>query len=149
MNSSRNVLWVLLVAAVSCVGPTGHDLQSSGAAEATSLAEQRQSDGSERLFEGWVVIGHEVRSFRPCGQETEFWLAGESPALNEIVQAYRKERAYAEPYTPLFAALSGSMTRVPRDGFGADYEAAFLASKLVHVLPSGECPDHRLSPRNR
>jgi hypothetical protein len=35
----------------------------------------------EQVVEGWVTIGHEVRSFQPCLQKNELRLRGDSPAL--------------------------------------------------------------------
>ena len=93
----------------------------------------------EKVFEGWVTIGHEVRSFLPCSRKKELWLMGNSPALDEVKAAYGKALPEAMPYTPVFMTLSGRTGRPPADGFGADYEAAFFATRLVRVFPQGNC----------
>ena len=94
---------------------------------------------AEHLLEGWVTIGHEVRSFVPCSPNVDHWLLGDSPALKKIVAGYGLALPEAKPYTPLFMILVGKFTEPPRDGFGADYEAAFLAAQLVGVRPEGNC----------
>ena len=94
---------------------------------------------AEQVLEGWVTIGHEVRSFRPCMRKTDLWLLGSSTAWNEIMAAYRKELPDAKPYTPLFMVLAGTYAALPADGFGVQYEAAFFATQLLRVWPRGNC----------
>jgi hypothetical protein len=93
----------------------------------------------EQVQAGWVTIGHEVRTFRPCSEKDEHWLLGVSPALYQIKYAFRKAIPKAKPYTPLFMSLAGHTAPVPPDGFGADYSAAFYATRLVEVRPAGNC----------
>jgi hypothetical protein len=93
----------------------------------------------EQVLEGWVTLGHEMRSFRPCLRETDLWLLGASPAFNEIMAAYREALPNPKPYTPLFMVLAGSYAARPADGFGVQYEAAFFATQLVRVWPRGNC----------
>ncbi len=93
------------------------------------------------IFEGWVIIGHEVRSFLPCSHNKELWLLGNSPALEKVMKAYEKARFAKMPYTPIFMTLAGKIVDPPSDGFGADYEEAFLATRLLQVFPQGNCKD--------
>jgi hypothetical protein len=103
------------------------------------LAPLKPDAGQEQVLEGWVTIGHEVRSFLPCLNKTEHWLPGNSPALNQIMAAYQKALPGAKPYTPLFMSLAGNIEGPPSDGFGADYSAAFFATRLVQVYLAGNC----------
>lgn len=93
----------------------------------------------EQVLEGWVTIGHEVRSFLPCSEKAEYWLLGISPALNKIAGAYSKALSRAKSYTPLFMSLAGHVAPAPSDGFGADYGAGFYATRLVQVYSAGNC----------
>jgi len=103
------------------------------------LSPLKPDAGQEQVLEGRVTIGHEVRSFLPCSNKTEHWLLGNSPALAEITAAYQKALPAAGPYTPLFMTLAGRFDAPPADGFGADYGAAFFATRLVRVWPAGNC----------
>ncbi len=103
------------------------------------LAPLKPDTTQELVMEGWVIIGHEVRSFLPCSPKTEHWLSGNSPALDEITAAYQKALPAAKPYIPLFMTLAGHFDRPPSDGFGADYSTAFFATRLVRVWPAGNC----------
>jgi hypothetical protein len=93
----------------------------------------------EQIVEGWVVIGHEVRSFDPCSDPRGHWLSGVSPALQAIMSAYRAALPDAPPYTPLFMTLAGRFDAGTNDGFGARYDAGFTATQLVRVWPRGNC----------
>jgi hypothetical protein len=93
----------------------------------------------EQVVEGWVTIGHEVRSFRPCLQKKEHWLQGDSPALSQIMVAYGQTMPHPRLYLPLFMILAGKTVMPPAEGFGAEFEAAFLATQLVRVMPDGTC----------
>ena len=95
----------------------------------------------EQVLEGWVTIGHEVRSFLPCSEKTQHWLLGISPALHKIAAAYSNALSRAKRYTPLFMSLAGHIAPAPSEGFGADYSAAFYATRLVKVRPAGNCRD--------
>ena len=104
-----------------------------------TLAAVESLGEAERVLEGWVTIGHEVRSFRPCLRKTDLWLLGSSTALNEIMAAYRETLPHAKPYTPLFMVVAGTYAALPAEGFGVQYEAAFFATQLLRVWPRGNC----------
>lgn len=93
----------------------------------------------EQVFQGWVTIGHEVRSFASCSQADELWLIGNSPALSAIVTVYRETLPKPKPYTPLFMVLAGKVTAPVTIGFGAEYTAAFYATQIVRVPSKGSC----------
>lgn len=103
------------------------------------LSAIKRSGENEKVFEGWVTIGHEVRSFLPCSQKTGLWITSNSPAFREIVAAYREALPGAMPYTPLFVTLAGKFKKSPTNGFGAEYERAFFATRLVKIFPMGNC----------
>ena len=107
-----------------------------------NLAALKPLGPDEQILEGRVIIGHEVRSFHPCTQRADYWLSGDSPALGEIMARYREALPDARPYTPLFMVLTGKFVERPCEGFGADYEAAFLATQLVGVRSEGNCSDN-------
>ena len=90
-------------------------------------------------MDGWLTIGHEVRTFQPCGRSEALWLVGHSPAMQAIVTAYRQALPGGKAYQPLFVVLAGELVDPPADGFGADYEKAFLATQLVRVARGESC----------
>ena len=105
----------------------------------TELKEVKPVGKREQVLEGWVTIGHEVRSFLPCGDKRQLWLLGNSPAFDTVMAAYRENRTSPKPYAPLFMILAGALADAPTDGFGAQYEAAFFTTQLVRVWTKGNC----------
>jgi hypothetical protein len=103
------------------------------------LSEAPFPDGREAVYRGWVVIGHEVRSFRPCDGENEWWLVGSSPALKGIIAAHRRAMPDRKNYSPVFMVLVGERVNSPPHGFGAGYEGGFRATRLVRAAPDESC----------
>jgi hypothetical protein len=100
-------------------------------------------DGSlepgEQIVEGWVKIGHEVRSFEPCADPVPHWLSGDSPVLDAVVASYREAGPVAKPYAPLLMVLAGSAREPPATGFGADYAAGWRATRVLRTVQIGNC----------
>lgn len=96
-------------------------------------------------MDGWLTIGHEVRTFKPCDSNEALWSVGLSPGMKAIVAAYRQAPPDGQAYRPLFVVLAGELMDPPADGFGADYKEAFLAIHLVRVArgESGGYDNHR------
>lgn len=104
----------------------------------STLREIKPAD-DEMLYQGWLTIGHEVRSFLPCDEKDELWLKGNSQALAEITTAYRKTMTGFPPYSPVFTILTGKKIVPDEEGFGAEYKQAFSASRHIHIWPKGNC----------
>lgn len=98
----------------------------------------------ETVEEGWLTIGHEARSFEPCGDGQPLWIPGGAPALGELKDAYRRSLPEAPPYAPLFAVVAGRRGERTAEGFGAEYTGSFLATRLVQVWPRGNCRSEHL-----
>jgi hypothetical protein len=93
----------------------------------------------EMVMQGYYIMGHEVRSFQPCGSDVEFWLMGDSPAYQEMLNVYNLQTVGEHPYIPLFVALVGKIEGVPEDGFGADYEQGMRVSQVVRYPLVSSC----------
>jgi hypothetical protein len=89
--------------------------------------------------EGWLTIGHEVRTFQPCGERSTLWISGDAPAWGEIQAAYRRALPDSAPYAPLFAVVAGRQGERPTEGFGTQYDGSFFATRLLQVWPKGNC----------
>lgn len=100
-----------------------------------------ESSNGEQIFRGNVVMGHEARTFTPCGAESEeLWVLGDSPAYSELLKTYQTwVVSQQDPYAQLFVVLAGNITDAPTDGFGADYSHGFEATQLVKVASDETC----------
>lgn len=93
----------------------------------------------ELIIAGEVVVGHEVRAIRPCGEPDASWLAGDSPALPTLMTAYHFVMSDAPAYTPLFMIITGRREQAPADGFGAQFPTAIRVSRVIRVSPGASC----------
>jgi len=103
----------------------------------TLKAVELHSDGKQ-IVGGWVIIGHEMRTFKPCPNRKELWLMGSSPALKEILAEHTSVQSRGI-YVPIFMTLAGSYRKPPANGFGADFQDAFYVTSLIKVFPQGNC----------
>jgi uncharacterized membrane protein len=94
-----------------------------------SAAQQGQPDESERTvraFRGHLVLGHEVRSFKPCGSDKESWVLDRTGG--DLSDVYRK--LTNKLYQPIYVEVRGLTGRPPRDGFGAEYDNQLTIMEL-------------------
>jgi len=122
----------------SMATPPSLDASKYLVAREKQLVEIKLDEG-EVIAAGEVVIGHEVRSFTPCGAGAAAWLIGTSPALVTMQASYHLNMSDASPYAPLLMVLTGQPVDRPVEGFGSDYPAGFYATTLVHSLPGASC----------
>lgn len=107
--------------------------------EGDALVRAGSLDPGERIAEGWVTVGHEVRSFEPCADPQPHWLLGRTPALDALLSSYREVRPGAKPYTPMLMVLAGNASEPPVTGFGADHAAGWRVTRLIRALRTGDC----------
>jgi hypothetical protein len=84
-------------------------------------------DNTQNILRGKMTIGHEVRSFSPCGNDNEFWILWEEK-LNELYFNLTKNK---EPYTPIFVRIEIIDKGKSEDGYAADYDSTY---EVVNIL---------------
>ncbi|MEE4361483.1 MAG: hypothetical protein V2I63_08150 [Pseudomonadales bacterium] len=107
--------------------------------EGDALTFGGQLAADERIVEGWVTIGHEVRSFEPCVDPEARWLLGDSRALRAVLEAHAGSRDWAEPHEPRLMVLAGSAATPPATGYGAGYAAGWRVTAVLRSLRDGAC----------
>lgn len=98
------------------------------------------------FIEGWLTIGHKVRTIALCDKPSAIWLMGRSPGMSAIRNAYGCAIPNGALYQPVFAVLAGKFVAPPPHGFGADYDAAFLVTHLVRLAPGEDCTNDHQGP---
>ena len=78
------------------------------------------------VFRGQLVLGHEVRSFIPCGKRVDYWVVDRSGG--ELWKVY--QRLTHKPYQPMYVEVRGHLEPPPADGFGADYARQLTVFEL-------------------
>ncbi len=101
---------------------------------------------SAREIRGLLVMGHEVRSLQPCGEELFYWLQLDGD-LRQQLQAAVNDLT-SQPYEVLYAEIDGEMTAQAESGFGADYAGAIKVLNIGVVSQQGieACRSERLQP---
>ena len=77
-------------------------------------------------FRGQLVLGHEVRSFIPCGKKVDYWVVDRTGG--ELWKVY--QRLTHKPYQPIYVEVRGHLQPPPSAGFGADYERQLTVFEL-------------------
>lgn len=85
---------------------------------------------------GLCVVGHEVRTFIPCGSKGVYWIQADQESLDAFQTAL--ERFTDEPYEPFFAEIDGRLSDEIGDGFAADYDGQFFVERLIRLAPASE-----------
>ena len=91
-----------------------------------------ESEPAGTRTRGEVILGHEVREFKPCGEDAALWVIPNP----ELASAY--EELSHEPYSPVYVELRGGFGPSPATGFGADYEGQLTVLSLMRAAPTAE-----------
>lgn len=128
----------------ACGGDISSDPESAGAAS-VQAERPEESEGepleSMQLLRGHLVIGHEVRSFKPCDSEQDLWVMDETGS--ELARVY--EALTSDVYQELYAVVLGEVGPAPSDGFGADYAGSITVAALRHAAPESHACNEDLS----
>jgi putative lipoprotein len=75
------------------------------------------SGTSSVVLRGQLIVGHEMRSFQPCGSNQQYWVSLPAEIARELQLLAR------EPYKPLYAELEGELAPVGQAALSADFPA--------------------------
>ena len=101
---------------------------------------------SARAIPGLLVMGHEVRSLQPCGEEQFYWLKLRGDLRRQLQAAV--DDLTSQPYEVVYAELNGEFAARPESGFGADYAGSIEVEGIGVVSKQGieTCRSGRLKP---
>lgn len=86
-----------------------------------------------QVIRGTLIMGPEVREFKPNGQSKEYWLIDKADNLYKVyTEALPAE---AEVYTPVNAALKVVELPKMQDGFGAEYDGTYEVVEIISITP--------------
>jgi len=113
---------------LGCVEPRDAPEVPDGAPEGTPV----EAASGSNVLRGFLVLGHEVRSIKPCDEDRELWVIPTS----EVTAAY--EVLSREPYAPVFVEIEGELGEAPETGFGADFAGQFTVTDFHRAAPAEE-----------
>ncbi|MEZ8609039.1 COG3650 family protein [Vibrio sp. 10N.239.311.G01] len=130
------VTWLVAFALQGCV--TAPDTPQQPEQPPANLDEPLSIQPQTFIMRGQVVVGHESRTFTPCGSQQQYWL-DLSPEL-----ALEAQGLSTRPYQALYGELIGHLTVPSQTGYNADFTARFVVDQ-VNIL-TAENPDRCVQP---
>lgn len=118
----------MAAAFVACTSEPDTDRDTPG------LTEQQEAETTpaEGVTRGWLVMGPEVRTLTPCGEQAELWVI----PVESVQRAY--DGLAPEAYAPVFVEVRGRRESAPSAGFGADYAGQLRLSALLRAESATE-----------
>ena len=98
-----------------------------------STSDSNAPVAEEGRFVGYLVWGHEVRSFSNCDGDREGWAINDTG--DELKEIY--ESLTSEPYQEIFVEVRGNWQQAPAEGFGSDYPEALRITELIRAEGEG------------
>ncbi|KZX57660.1 hypothetical protein A3712_22870, partial [Vibrio sp. HI00D65] len=130
------VTWLAAFALQGCV--TAPETPQQPEVPPATLDEPLSVQPQTFIMRGQVVVGHESRTFTPCGSQQQYWL-DMSPEL-----ALEAQGLAARPYQALYGELIGHLTVPSKTGYNADFTARFVVDQ-VNIL-TAENPERCNQP---
>jgi putative lipoprotein len=137
---TRWIMWIAVACllSLSC-SPDAPNRRGESAAVGGDLTTLSDLNYSVRLYRGFAVHGHEVRSFVPCGSDEGLWVIEHSGLLWVLHKELTRGQ---EPYQRMFVQVEGREVSPPTEGFGAEYPAALKIEKVLYAGVEGPgCSD--------
>ncbi len=103
------------------------------AREAPPVEEEgAEVEAGPRVIRGFLVLGAEVRSIKPCGEDRELWVI----PVAEVTDAY--EALAREPSGPVYVEVEGVVGPTPDAGPASRFEEQLRARELRRAAPAAE-----------
>jgi uncharacterized membrane protein len=126
---------VALIGLVSCTsGDGGEDSSRDVSSENVEQTEGTETAPGLQTIRGHYVFGHEIRTFRPCGQDEELWVFDRSNLLKELHEEMAPETV---PYAEIFVVATGRIGPPVDEGFGAEFPGAVTVEDVIYATFEG------------
>ncbi len=126
MKALKNpVTWLAILAVQGCSTATTQEKVTQ--APTASLDVPQSIRPQTFIVRGQAVVGHETRTFTPCGSQQQFWLDMSPEQTQQALQLAR------QPYQPMYGEFIGYLAAPSQTGYNADYAARFIV-KQVNML---------------
>jgi len=130
------LLWALIVA--TCCNCGSREQRSETEVTPGVAPEARTeavaTEGDRRVFKGYAVFGHEVRSLRLCGSQEALWAIDSTGLIWELHQQIAPHR---QLYEELFVVVQGRLGPAMTEGFGAEYPGKLVVDQVLYMAREG------------
>lgn len=133
MKALRNPAAILIAALLQACAGTPAESPDSPPLPQASLTRPDSIHPQRFVLRGQVVLGHQVRSFTPCGSQQQMWLdlpddlASQAMALSQ------------SPYQIMYGEMIGYLAPPSESGYNGDYAARLVVQQINRL--SAENPD--------
>lgn len=121
--------WLVILVLVACGGadtPLPQESDETEAGEADTMV------ATSETVRGFLVLGPEVRSLKPCEMDAELWVI----PTEDVVSVY--DALSGAEYEAVFVEVDATVGPPPASGFGADYSGLLTIRSLLRAEPSTE-----------
>ena len=86
--------------------------------------------GQDQKYAGLYVHGHEVDTFRACGDSMVYWVSHGWGSISAELRAFHEEST-SEPYQEIYIEFVGHPHDERSDGFAGDYDGILHISQML------------------
>ena len=89
------------------------------------------------VYKGLYSFSPDVKSFKECGHEHEFWVVDSSAQLE-----LQYSQLNVEPEEPVYVQVQGKKIKTQKDGIGGGFDTTLVVTKLIKItkdIPKDGC----------
>jgi len=120
--------WSLL-----CISLAATLFSCAGPREAEPIRRDPAVTGT--VYRGQLILGHEARSFTPCGGGQDSWVLDNTPD-SELWKVHQE--LTSQPYQGIYVEVRGEMGPPPKEGFGAEHDSQLTIYELRRAALEGK-----------
>ena len=90
------------------------------------------------IYKGVYSFGPEIKSFKDCDNDKEFWVIDKSAQL----ELKYSQLNFEKPYEPVYVEVEGDKVLSGKDGMGSEYDSTLVVKKLIKItkeIPQDMC----------
>jgi len=100
-----------------------------------NLGNEALPEQKSKILSGKLTLGHEGRSFEPCGSDKAYWVSDKTGKLQKL---YNELTVGKKPYTPIFAEIEFIDKGKAKEGFPADYVSVYEVVRILNTRKSSD-----------
>ncbi|WP_183562063.1 hypothetical protein [Mucilaginibacter sp. SP1R1] len=90
------------------------------------------------IYKGLYSFGPEIKSFKDCDSEHEFWVTDSSAQL----ELQYSQLNFEKPYEPVYVEVEGIKSKSGKEGMGSEYDSTLVVKKVIKItkeIPEDIC----------
>jgi copper homeostasis protein (lipoprotein) len=90
------------------------------------------------VYKGLYSFGPEIKSFKDCDNQQEFWVTDSSATL----ELQYSQMNFEKPYEPVYVEVEGVKLKSGKEGMGSEYDSTLVVKKVVKItkeIPQDMC----------